>query len=185
MIEAIKKDVKQRMEKSLNAMLDQFSRIRTGRANTSILDNISVDYYGAKTPLKQLASIVVEDTRTLSINVWEKNIVIDIEKAIMASDLGLNPAVSGTLIRVPMPSLTEETRKQLIRQAKSEAEGARVAIRNNRRNAVNTIRDLSKEKSISDDDEHAATNDIQKLTDHFIAKIDTGLQEKEVDLMVI
>lgn len=185
MIEDIKQEAEERMKKSLDSLATHFNKIRTGRAHPSILDGISVEYYGNDTPLNQVANINVEDARTLSISPWEKSMVPTIEKAIMKSDLGLNPATSGNLIRIPMPPLTEETRKGFIKQAKNEAETARVSVRNIRRDALGQVKDLLKEKEISEDDDHKAQDDIQKITDKYIDLIEKSLQDKEADLMEI
>ncbi|WP_417658453.1 ribosome recycling factor [Pseudidiomarina sp.] len=185
MINEIKQDAKQRMEKSVEALRSQISKVRTGRAHPSILDGVMVPYYGADTPLKQLANITVEDSRTLALTVFDKSSTAAVEKAIMTSDLGLNPASAGTVIRVPLPALTEERRRDLVKVVRSEAEQGRVAIRNIRRDANSDLKELLKEKEISEDEEHKATDDIQKLTDMYIAKIDELLVEKEKDLMEV
>lgn len=185
MINDIKKDAQERMKKSVDVLGTNFNKIRTGRAHPSILDGIMVSYYGTDTPLSQVANVSVIDSRTLSISPWEKALVPQIEKAIMKSDLGLNPSTSGELIRVPMPALTEETRRGYSKQAKAEAENARVSIRNIRRDANNDLKDLVKEKEISDDDERRAQDEIQKLTDKYIAEVDASLISKEKDLMEI
>lgn len=185
MIEDIKDDAKSRMSKSLDALANNFNKIRTGRAHPSLLDGISVDYYGSDTPLSQVANISVLDARTLSISPWEKQMTPEIEKAIMKSDLGLNPATTGDLIRLPMPALTEETRKNFIKQARAEAESAKVSIRNVRRDALADVKDLLKEKEIGEDDDRRAQDDIQKITDKFVADVDAALGVKEKDLMEI
>lgn len=185
MIEEYKQDAEERMQKSVDALSNAFAKIRTGRAHPSILDSVSIEYYGAMTPLKQLANVNVEDARTLAIVPWEKPLVPDIEKAIMKSDLGLNPSTSGDVIRVPMPALTEETRKGFIRQARQEAENARVSIRNIRRDVLGDIKELQKEKEISEDDERRAADDIQKITDKYVSRVDSDLAAKEADLMEI
>ncbi|WP_020413524.1 ribosome recycling factor [Microbulbifer sp. VTAC004] len=185
MIEDIKKDAKTRMGKALDALANNFNKIRTGRAHPSILDGIHVSYYGSDTPLSQVANVTVEDARTLSVTPWEKNLVPDIEKAIMKSDLGLNPSTAGAVIRIPMPMLTEETRKNFIRQARGEAETARVSIRNIRRDSLAEVKSLVKDKEISEDDERRAGDDIQKITDQFVADVDKSLAVKEKDLMEI
>lgn len=185
MIDDIKKEAETRMQKSLDALATNFNKIRTGRAHPSILDGIMVPYYGNDTPLNQVGNITVEDARTLAISPWEKTLVPDIEKAIMKSDLGLNPATSGEIIRVPMPPLTEETRKNFIKQAKAEAEGARVSIRNIRRDALADVKDLLKEKEISEDDDRRAQDEVQKITDKFIEQVDKQLGSKEEDLLEI
>ena len=159
------------------------TKIRTGRAHTSLLDHITVEYYGSPVPLQQVANINVEDSRTLTVSPWEKDMVKPIEKAIMHSDLGLNPASAGTIIRVPLPPLTEERRKDMIRLVRSEAEGGRVAIRNIRRDALGDIKDLLKEKMIGEDDEHRAHDEIQAITDKYVADVDKLLAEKESELM--
>jgi len=184
-IDEIKRDANQRMGKSLEALHHAFGRIRTGRANPAILEGIQVVYYGTDTPLNQLASISVEDARTLLISPWDKKLLADIEKAILKSDLGITPASSSDVIRIPLPPLSEENRRDLARQAKHEAEGSRVAIRNIRRDAIGDVRDLVKEKAISEDDARRAEEDIQKLTDKQIADIDHALAEKEADLLRI
>ncbi len=185
MLEDIKKDAQERMTKSVDVLGVNFNKIRTGRAHSSILDGITVSYYGNETPLNQVANVSVLDARTLSISPWEKSVVPDIEKAIMKSDLGLNPVTTGDLIRVPMPALTEETRKNYIKQARNEAEAARVSVRNIRRDALSTVKDLLKEKEISEDDDRRVHDEIQKITDKFIADIDAALVVKEKDLMEI
>jgi ribosome recycling factor len=184
-INDIKNEASERMEKSLEALGHNFNKIRTGRAHPSLLDGIRIDYYGADTPLNQMANINVEDARTLSLVAWDKSMIPAIEKAIMKSDLGLNPATAGEVIRIPMPMLTEETRKGYIRQARSEAESARVSVRNARRDANAMLKELEKDKEISEDDERRGQEDIQKLTDSFIAKVEKLLAEKEADLMEI
>jgi len=184
-IDEILLDAEDRMEKSLASLDSAFNKIRTGRAHPSILDNIHVDYYGAETPIQQVANITVEDARSLLITPWEKQMLGPIEKAIMSSDLGLNPSNNGDVIRVPMPALTEETRKEYTRQAKNEAENARIALRNIRRDANQHVKDLLKEKEISEDDERKAEQDIQKITDSYIAKIEEKYNAKEVDLLAI
>jgi len=185
MINELKADAEQRMEKSLDALGHAFNKIRTGRAHSSLLNGITVDYYGVNTPLSQAASIVVEDSRTLSVIPWEKFLVPEIEKAIMKSDLGLNPSTSGSVIRLPLPALTEETRKSYGKQAKAEAENSRISIRNIRRDILSDVKDLLKEKDISEDEERKAHDDVQKITDRFIARVDDALVVKEKDLMEI
>jgi len=185
MIEDIKKDAKVRMQKSLDALANNFNKIRTGRAHPSILDSISIDYYGNETPLSQVANISVLDARTLSISPWEKQLTPDIEKAIMKSDLGLNPSTTGELIRLPMPALTEETRKNFIKQARSESENAKISIRSVRRDALADVKDLLKEKEIGEDDERRAHDEVQKITDKFVSDVDAALASKEKDLMEI
>ncbi len=185
MIDDIQSDAEERMEKSLEALGQNFNKIRTGRAHPSILDGIRIDYYGAETPLKQMASINVEDARTLAVSVFDKSITPDVEKAIMKSDLGLNPSTAGDVIRIPMPMLTEETRKGYIKQARAEAESARVSIRSARRDANGMLKELVKEKEISEDGERRGQEQVQKLTDAFVAKVDAALGAKEADLMKI
>jgi ribosome recycling factor len=185
MLEEIKQDAEDRMKKSIEALGVAFAKIRTGRAHPSILDSVSISYYGVQTPLKQAANINVEDGRTLSISVWEKQMVPVVEKAILAANLGLNPSTNGDLIRIPMPALTEETRRDMVKLAKSDAETARVSIRNIRRDANSDIKELLKEKEISEDDEKRATDGIQKLTDRYVAEVEKLLQEKEKDLMAV
>lgn len=185
MIDEIKQDAEERMAKSVQAMVEAFKRVRTGRANPAILDAVMVDYYGNPTPVAQVANIIVEDGRTLAINPWEKPMVPVIEKAILKSDLGLNPATSGDIIRLPMPMLTEETRKDYIKQARSEAEKGRVSIRNIRRDANGSIKELLKEKMISEDEDRGGQDQIQKITDKYIAEVDSLLADKEKDLMQV
>jgi|TARA_B110000908_G_C10209529_1_gene429460 ribosome recycling factor len=184
-IDELKQDAQERMQKTLVALGGALNKIRTGRAHPSILDGLRVNYYGSETPLSQLAAINVEDARTLSVVPWEKAIVPDVERAIMKSDLGLNPSTAGTVIRIPMPMLTEETRRGFTRQAKKEAEHSRVSIRNIRRDVIADIKDLQKEKEISEDQERKAQDDIQKLTNRFVAEIEVILSAKEADLMEI
>ena len=185
MINDIKKDAGERMDKSVAALAQELTKLRTGRAHTSLLDHITVEYYGSEVPLNQVANVNVEDSRTLTVSPWEKTMVQPIEKAIMNSDLGLNPATAGTKIRVPLPPLTEERRKDMIRLVRQEAEGGRVAVRNIRRDAISDIKDLLKEKMIGEDDERRAEDDIQVITDKHIATIDEMLANKESELMEI
>ncbi len=185
MINEIKNDASTRMSKTIDALKDHLSKIRTGRAHTSLLDQITVSYYGNEVPLSQAATVSVSDARTLAVTPWEKTLVAPIEKAIMDSGLGLNPASTGNLIRIPLPPLTEERRKDLIKVVRNEAESMRVAVRNIRRDAISDIRDLEKEKEISEDEERKAQDDIQKLTDKFIAEVDSVLSVKEKELMEI
>jgi len=185
MIQDIKTDADVRMGKSIESLQTAFARIRTGRANANLLDSISISYYGVDTPLSQVASISVEDARTLVISPWEKKLISDIERAILKSDLGLNPSSTSELIRLPLPSLTEENRRELAKQARHEAENARVAIRNIRRDAIADVRGLAKEKAVAEDDAKRAEDDIQKLTDKHIAEVDKALVAKESDLMAI
>lgn len=185
MIDDIKADASTRMGKSVESLKDGFAKIRTGRAHTSLLDHIKVDYYGNEVPLAQAATVSVADARTLVVQPWEKTMVQAIEKAIMTSDLGLNPATTGTLIRVPLPVLTEERRKEMTRIVAKEAESGRISVRNIRRDANGDFKDLLKDKEISEDEARKAEDDIQKLTDKFIAEIDRLLEIKEKDLMAI
>jgi ribosome recycling factor len=184
-LDEIKKDAGDRMAKSVAALQQELTKIRTGRAHTSLLDHITVEYYGSQVPLNQVSNVNVEDSRTLTVTPWEKDMVSVIEKAIMNSDLGLNPASAGTVIRVPLPALTEERRKDMIRVVRNEAEGGRIAIRNVRRDAISDIKDLLKEKMIGEDDEHRAEDEIQVITDKYVAQIDQVLAEKEAELMEI
>jgi ribosome recycling factor len=185
MIDEIIADAEQRMEKSLHSLERAFNKIRTGRAHPGILDSVMVPYYGTDTPIQQVANITIEDSRTIAVTPWEKGTMSDIERAIMKSDLGLNPSNNGDVIRLPMPALTEETRKEYTRQAKQEAENGRIAVRNIRRDANTHTKDLLKEKEISEDEERKAEQTIQKLTDTFIEKIDGKYSEKEADLLTI
>ncbi len=185
MIDDIKKDAGERMSKSVASLKQELTKIRTGRAHTSLLDHITVEYYGSQVPLNQVSNVNVEDPRTLTVTPWEKEMVPVIEKAIMGSDLGLNPASAGTVIRVPLPPLTEERRKDMIRVVRSEAEGGRIAVRNIRRDAIHDIKDLLKEKMIGEDDERRAEDEIQTITDKYIAQIDKLLADKESELMEI
>ena len=185
MIDDIKQEAEQRMGKSLEALGHHFNKIRTGRAHPSLLDGIRLDYYGADTPLNQMANISVEDARTLTVTAWDKSMVPEIEKAILKSDLGLNPSTAGEVMRIPMPPLTEETRKAFIRQARHESESARVSVRNARRDALGMLKELLKDKDISEDEERRGQDDIQKLTDRFVAEVEKQLTAKEADLIVI
>ncbi|MDZ7663184.1 ribosome recycling factor [Thiohalophilus sp.] len=185
MINDIKKDAESRMGKSVEALKTELTKLRTGRAHTSLLDHVMVEYYGSQVPLNQVASISVGDARTLTVQPWEKPMVQKVEKAILESDLGLNPATAGEVIRVPLPTLTEERRKDMIRIVRQEGENTRVAIRNIRRDAISDFKSLLKDKEITEDEEHKAEEDIQKLTDKYIAKVDEALEAKEKDLMEI
>jgi ribosome recycling factor len=184
-INDILKDSKTRMEKSVEALKSQLSKIRTGRAHPSLLDGIQVSYYGANTPLRQVANVSVEDARTLTISVFDKTLIQPVEKAILQSDLGLNPMSAGTTIRVPLPPLTEERRRDLVKVVRGEAEGARVAVRNIRRDANADFKALLKDKEIGEDDERKATEEVQKLTDAFVKKVDEVLADKEKELMEV
>ncbi|HFE37068.1 MAG TPA: ribosome recycling factor [Gammaproteobacteria bacterium] len=185
MLEEIKKDAEIRMGKSIASLKQDLAKVRTGRAHTSLLDTISVAYYGSDVPLSQVANVSVADSRTLSVTPWEKEMVQPIEKAIMSSDLGLNPATSGTIIRIPLPPLTEERRKDLIKVVRAEAENGRIAVRNIRRDALSEAKYLLKEKEISEDEERKAHEQIQKITDKYIAQIEEILKIKEKELMEI
>jgi ribosome recycling factor len=185
MIDDIKKDASARMQKAVDTLKQGFTRLRTGRANVALLEHVKVDYYGSDVPLSQVSNVVVEDVRTISITPWEKNLIQVIEKAIMTSDLGLNPTTAGTTIRIILPPLTEERRRELVKVVKSEAEGARVAIRNVRRDANQGIKDLLKEKLISTDDEKRAEQDIQKLTDQYVGKVEEVVATKEKEVMAM
>lgn len=185
MIEEITQDAESRMIKSVESLKTELTKIRTGRAHPSLLDHVMVDYYGSATPIKQVANVVAEDSRTLAVTPWEKNMVQAIEKAIMKADLGLNPATAGTVIRVPMPPLTEERRRDLVRVVKGEGESGRVAIRNIRRDANGDFKDLLKEKEISEDECRKAEEGIQKLTDKYVAEVDQLIDAKEKEMMEI
>jgi ribosome recycling factor len=185
MINDIKQDAEKRMKKTVETLQNDLTKIRTGRANAGLLDHVHVDYYGNPTPLNQIANVTSSDSRTLMVTPWEKSMVAAVEKAILNADLGLNPATFGTAIRVPMPPLTEERRKDMTRIVRADAEQARVAVRNIRRDANGHLKELIKDKSISEDDEHRATDIVQKLTDKYIAAIDVVLSDKEKDLMEI
>jgi len=179
------KDAEGRMRKAIDAFKNEMTKLRTGRANPAILDHVRVDYYGNPTPLSQVASVTASDARTLTITPWEKNMIQPIEKAIHTSDLGLSPTTSGTVIRVPLPALNEERRKDLIKVARSEAETARVSIRNSRRDGNTVLKDLVKKKTMTEDEERRVGDEMQKLTDKFVAEVDQLLAAKETDLMSI
>jgi ribosome recycling factor len=181
----VKKSADQKMHRTMEALKADLGKVRTGRAHTGLLDHIHVDYYGNPTPLNQVANVSVLDPRTLGVQPWEKKMAQVIEKAIRDSDLGLNPATVGEVVRVPMPALTEERRKELIKVVRHEAENARVAVRNVRRDANHQLKDMLKEKTISEDEERRAQEDIQKLTDRYVAEVDKALASKEQDLMVV
>jgi ribosome recycling factor len=184
-LDEIKKDAGSRMSKSVASLQMEMTKIRTGRAHTSLLDHITVEYYGSQVPLNQVSNVGIEDSRTLVVTPWEKDMVKAIEKAIMTSDLGLNPATAGTVIRVPLPALTEERPKDMIRVVRSEAEGGRIAIRNIRRDALHDVKELLKEKMIGEDDERRAEGEIQAITDKHVAEVDKVLAGKESELMEI
>ena len=184
-MEDIRKIAEEKMIKSVESLRSSLMRLRTGRAHTSLLDHISVDYYGNKSPLSQVANVGVEDPRTLSVTVWDKSMVESVEKAIMESNLGLTPNSAGTLIRIPIPPMTEERRKDLIKVLKSEAEGAKVAVRNLRRDALAKYKELVKAKEMSEDEERKAGDQIQKLTDKYVASMDNVVKDKESEIMEI
>jgi ribosome recycling factor len=184
-LDEIKKDASSRMSKSVASLQQELTKIRTGCAHTSLLDHITVEYYGSQVPLNQVSNVGIEDSRTLVVTPWEKDMVQPIEKAIMSSDLGLNPATAGTVIRVPLPALTEERRKDMIKVVGSAAEDGRIAIRNIRRNALHDVKELLKEKMIGEDDERRAEGEIQVITDKHVADVDKVLADKESELMEI
>ena len=183
MLEEIKKDAKIRMHKSLDSLRRELAKIRTGRAHPSLLEHVHVDYYGSEVPISQAASVAVEDARTLAVTAWDKTMVAVIEKAILTSDLGLNPATAGTVIRIPLPPLTEERRIELGKVVHNEGENAKIAIRNIRRDANHHIKELLKEKEISEDDDHRAEHEIQQITDLAVHKADEIVAEKERELL--
>ncbi len=185
MIDEILKDAEQRMDKTISVMRDNFGKIRTGRASTSLLDHVTVDYYGSDVPLNQAANVSTEDARTISIMPYEKTMVSKIEKAIMTADLGLNPSTAGQVIRVVLPPLTEERRRDLVKVIRAEAEDGRVAVRNIRRDANSTLKELVSEKEISADEQHGAEDRVQTLTDKIIARIDSLLEDKEQEIMTV
>lgn len=185
MISDVKKSTEQKMRKTLEALKLDLAKVRTGRAHAGLLDHIMVDYYGTPTPIPQLANVNLIDARTIGVVPWDKKMVSVVEKAIRDSDLGLNPAAQGDTVRVPMPALTEERRKELIKVVRSEGENARVAVRNVRRDAIHHLKDLLKQKKVAEDEERRAQDDIQKLTDRHIGEIDKMLQAKEADLMAV
>ena len=181
----VKSTAEQKMQKSVDALKNDLGKIRTGRAHSGLLDHVMVDYYGSMVPIAQVANVTVVDARTLGVSPWEKKLVGAIEKAIRDSDLGLNPASQGELIRVPMPALTEERRRDLTKIVKSEGEDAKIAVRNVRRDANTALKELLKQKTVSEDDERRAQDEVQKLTDRFVAEIDKMLQTKETELLAI
>ncbi|MGE5171490.1 MAG: ribosome recycling factor [Rudaea sp.] len=185
MISDVKKTAEQKMHRSIETLKADLAKVRTGRAHTGLLDHIHVDYYGTPTPLPQVANVTLADPRTIGVTPWEKKMIPAVEKAIRDSDLGVNPATSGDMIRVPMPPLTEERRKELVKVVHKEAEAAKVAVRNVRREANEHLKKLLKDKQCSEDDERRAHDDLQKLTDHYVAEVDRLLQAKEADLMAI
>jgi ribosome recycling factor len=185
MIPELKKTSEQKMQKSLEALKADLGKVRTGRAHTGILDHVQVDYYGSQVPITQVANVTLIDARTIGVQPWEKPMVAKVEKAIRDSDLGLNPSSQGELIRVPMPALTEERRRDLIKVIKHEGENAKVAIRNLRRDAISHLKEALKKKEISEDDERRALDDMQRLTDRYVAEVDRALADKEKDLMAV
>ena len=185
MIDELKEDAETRMGKSVVSLQNDLTKLRTGRAHTSLLDHITVEYYGSEVPLSQVANVSVLDSRTLSVSPWEKPMVQAIEKAIMKSNMGLNPATTGELIRIPLPPLTEERRKDMIKVVRGEGEGAKVAIRNIRRDVLSDVKSLLKDKEITEDDDRQAQDDVQKLTDKYVKQVDDALVIKEKDLMEI
>ena len=185
MIADVKKSAEQKMQKSVETLKTDLGKVRTGRAHTGLLDHIKVDYYGTMMPINQVANVTLADAHTITVQPWEKKMVQVVEKAIRNSDLGLNPATSGDVIRVPMPALTEERRKELIKVVHREAENARVAVRNIRRDAITHLKDLLKAKSVAEDEERRAQEDVQKLTDRYVGEIDKALHAKEADLLAV
>lgn len=183
MLEDLKKDTTARMKKCIDTVRETLKRLRTGRAHTSLLEHITVEYYGTRVPLNQVGSVTVEDARTLVVTPWEKQMVPVVEKAILTSDLGLTPNTAGTVIRVPLPPMTEQRRKDLVKVVRSEGENGKVSIRNVRREALSDIKELLKEREITEDDERKAHDEIQKLTDRFVAEVDTLLAAKEKEIM--
>jgi ribosome recycling factor len=185
MINDVKQSAEQKMQKSLEALKVDLGKVRTGRAHTGILDHVQVDYYGSLMPINHVANISLADSRTITVQPWEKNLISKVEKAIRDADLGLNPSTNGDVIRVPMPALTEERRRDLTKVVRGEAESAKVSVRNIRRDANETLKKMLKDKEVGEDDERRAQDEIQKLTDKFVAEIDKMLQAKETDLMAV
>ncbi|VAW98787.1 Ribosome recycling factor [hydrothermal vent metagenome] len=185
MLEEFKQDAQKRMTKSIESLKVELSKLRTGRAHTSLLDHVMVDYYGSNVPINQVANVSVQDSRTLAVSAWEKPMVPAIEKAIMNSSMGLNPVTAGEVIRVPLPPLTEERRKDMTRIVRKEGENARIAIRNIRRDVLSDVKQLLKEKEITEDDDRRAQDEIQKITDKNVAEVDKAIEVKEKDLMEI
>ena len=185
MIAETKKSAEQKMQKSLDALKHDLAKVRTGRAHTGLLDHVQVDYYGSMMPINQVANVTLVDARTIGVQPWEKNMISKVEKAIRDADLGLNPATQGDLIRVPMPMLTEERRKEMVKLVKGEAEDAKIAVRNIRRDANEGLKKLLKDKAISEDDERRAQDEVQKLTDKFVAEVDKLVAEKEKEILTV
>jgi ribosome recycling factor len=183
MIADIKKDAEHRMQKTIESLKEELRRLRTGRAHTGLLEHITVEYYGSNVPISQAATLTVEDARTLTVSPWEKSMVPAVEKAIINSDLGLTPVSAGSVIRVPRPPMTEERRKDLVKVVRHEGENSRVALRNVRRDALSDVKDLLKEKLVTEDEDHRAHEEIQKLTDRYVAQVDALLKEKEAEIM--
>ncbi|WP_428101737.1 ribosome recycling factor [Candidatus Rariloculus sp.] len=183
MIEDVKKEAAQRMRRSVESLEGEFRRLRTGRANVGLLEHVSVEYYGSQVPINQVATLSVEDARTLTVTPWERPMVAVVERAILNSDLGLTPMSAGNVIRVPLPAMTEERRKELVRVVRAGAETGRIAIRNIRRDALSSIKEMLKEKMITEDDDHRAHDEVQKITDRFVADVDALLKEKETEIM--
>ena len=184
-VSELKQKKKKKMQKSIESLKNDLSKVRTGRAHPSLLDQVHVDYYGSPTPLSQVANLTLIDARTIGVQPWEKNMIAPVEKAIRESDLGLNPASMGDLIRVPMPALTEERRKELVKVVKHEGENAKIAVRNIRRDANEHLKKMLKDKDISEDDERRAQDDVQKMTDKFVAEVDKLVTQKEADIMTV
>jgi ribosome recycling factor len=184
-VSELKQNADQKMQKSIESLKNDLSKVRTGRAHPSLLDQVHVDYYGSPTPLSQVANLTLIDARTIGVQPWEKNMIAPVEKAIRESDLGLNPASMGDLIRVPMPALTEERRKELVKVVKHEGENAKIAVRNIRRDANEHLKKMLKDKDISEDDERRAQDDVQKMTDKFVAEVDKLVTQKEADIMTV
>ncbi len=185
MIDEIQKDAESRMKKSVDSTRDAMSRIRTGRASPALLEHLTVDYYGTATPIPQVATVAVSDARTLTVQPWERNMLSVIERAILESDLGLNPVTAGETMRIPLPPMTEERRVTMVKVVKNEGEDGKIAIRNIRRDAIHTVRDLLKEKEITQDEEKQAEGELQKITDKYVAMIDAVVSEKEVEVMEV
>jgi len=185
MLDQLKKNIEQKMKKTIEAFKFDLAKVRTGRAHTGLLDHVNVEYYGNPTPINQVANVILIDARTIGVTPWEKKMAGAIEKAIRDSDLGLNPAALGETVRVPMPALTEERRKELIKVVRHEAENARIAVRNLRRDANHTAKEALKKKEVSENDERRAEEDVQKLTDRYVAEIDKLLQQKETELLAV
>lgn len=184
-VSEVKQNADQKMQKSIESLKHDLSKVRTGRAHPSLLDQVHVDYYGSPTPLSQVANLTLVDARTIGVQPWEKNMIAPIEKAIRESDLGLNPATMGDLIRVPMPALTEERRKELVKVVKHEGENAKIAVRNIRRDANEHLKKMLKDKETTEDEERRAQDDVQKMTDKFVAEIDKLVTQKEADIMTV